>query len=137
MKIEANMKKRVNGETLKEFISGVALIQGGTQAVDFTINDTEACPDQVAVLSAITDSFRAKRLIPVLEITGGEIGKVQTVAANGSTPAHAKTWAGKPVHQLTGNFTWDVVDAVALPPIPQGVMAPTALEKATDILKRF
>lgn len=137
MKIEANMKIRTNSETLKKFISGVAVIQGGTQALEFTVNDTETNPDQVEVLASITEAFKAKRLIPVLEITGGEIGNAVVVKAEGTKPAHTKTWAGKPVHQLKGKFTWTVVDAVALPPMEQGEMAPDALTKATEILKRF
>ena len=138
MKIEANIRTAVNGETGNKFISGVALIQGGDKSLEFTVNDTESNPDQVEVLASIAAAFKAKRLMPVLEITGGEISeKPLTVAAQGTTPAHVKTWAGKPVHKLQGAFTWTVVDAVALPPIPQGEMAPDALDKATEILKRF
>lgn len=137
MKIEANIKVRTNGETLKKFLSGVAVIQGGTQSVEFTINDTEASPDQVEVLGSIAEAFRARRLLPVIEVAGGTVGEVIMVQAKGTTPAHPKTWAGKPVHKLMGKFTWNVVDAVALPPIEQGEMVPNALDNATEILKKF
>lgn len=108
---------KTSGRAYGEFLRAHGVIRGGTQSVEFTLNNTEAAPTLVEDLKTVMAVAAEKArtiapsapgkgvsLIPVVECEL-EIGAPVMVPATGTEPARQKTWAGKPLFGTKGNVT--------------------------------
>jgi phosphotransferase system HPr-like phosphotransfer protein len=112
-----------------KFASVVGLLSDKSKAIEFDVNGA----DTVQALEDLAASFRSRGFAPIAEITCDGVSETPSmVQATAGVPAHARTWAGKPVHKLTGSAT--ITAIVAKEALPSVSIAADLLEKAVGIL---
>jgi hypothetical protein len=130
MKINASI--RVNrpqpgGKVFEPFASVVGTHEDGKRSVEFTVNGDKDTIDRV---EAVASEFRAKGYSPVLSVVGGTVSETPEMVTDAGLRRPA-TWAGKPIHRITGEITFTVVGKELL---PTAKPAATLLADATAIL---
>lgn len=130
MKIKASIRiVRALAGAPKQF-SPFAAIVGLTETGKAVTFDVNADSDTIDKIEAVQQAFREKGYGCELAVEGGTVSENPESVVEGGV-RRSQTWAGKPVHKLYGDISFNVVGKYSLPKVS---VKDTFLADATAIL---